>query len=194
MKESLTEKASGRTSTLLSVRICWADEETTAFVRNISEMGALLESDAVLEPKAPIVLKREGLEVNGYVVWARDHTYGIKFLSTVDPSVWIGEAPPKATSVASSSLKQLLEESKDVSPLIDKRLSEEIAYSARILENAGEAFIKDAVICNRYPSQLQNISIAIQMLKELSSVVSASDKLSEVEKKVTGHMKNRILR
>lgn len=195
MIEPQTEKASGRTSTLLSARICWAEEEAPAFVRNISEMGALLETDAAIAPNETIVLKRENLEVNGYVVWAKDHTYGIKFLSTIDPTDWIGETSPKTTTVAAaSSLKRLLDEVKDVSPLIEKRLSEEIAYSARLLESVGGTFTKDAVFCNRYPTQLQNISIAIQMLTEISAVLSASDKLSEVENSVTGPMRIRILR
>lgn len=194
MIEPQTEKASGRTSTLLSARICWGEEEAPAFVRNISEMGALLETDAAIAPNETIVLKRENLEVNGYVVWAKDHTYGIKFLYTIDPTVWIGETSPKKTTAVASSLKRLLDEGKDVSPLIEKRLSEEIAYSARLLENVGGAFTKDAVFCNRYPTQLQNISIVIQMLTEISAVLSSSDKLSEVENSVTGPMKIRILR
>lgn len=194
MIEPQTEKASGRTSTLLSARICWAEEEAPAFVRNISEMGALLETDASLAQNESIVLKRENLEVNGYVVWAKDHTYGIKFLSSVDPTDWIGEASPKTTTAAASSLKRLLDEGQDVSSLIEKRLSEEIAYSSRLLENIGDTFTKDAVLCNRYPTQLQNISIAIQMLTEIGAVLSASDKLSEVENRVTGPMKIRILR
>lgn len=189
-----TEKASGRTSTLLYAKILWAEGEAKARVRNISEMGALLESDANLPPKESILLQREGLEVNGHVVWAKDNTYGIKFLSTIDPTVWIGGPTSKAALVASSSLKQLLEEDKDVSSLIELRLSEEVAYSARLLENVGEAFSKDAVLCNRYPTQLQNMSIAIQMLTEISAVMRASDKLNEVESKVTGPMKARILR
>lgn len=193
MVEPQTEKASGRTSTLLSATICWAEGETAAFVRNISEMGALLEADAALAPKESIILKREELEVNGYVVWAKDHTYGIKFLSAVDPNAWIGGAIPK-TTLSSSSLKRLLEEGKDVSLLIEKRLSEEVAYSARILENVCNEFTKDAVLCNRYPAQLQDISIAIQMLTEISVVISARDKLDEVGNRVTGPMKVRILR
>lgn len=195
MVETTTEKASGRTSTLLSAKICWAAGESAAFVRNISEMGALLECDAALEPKQPIILKRGDLEVHGCVVWAKDETYGIKFATTVDPAAWLGELGPKTAVVAAtSSLKRLIEEGKDVSSLIDKRISEEIAYVARMLENVGEAFSKDAVLCNRYAAQLQNISISIQMLKETSAVVSSDDKISAVKSQITGPMKTRVLR
>ncbi len=194
MIEPQTEKAAGRTSTLLSARICWAGGENKAFIRNISEMGALLETEAELTPRESVTLKRDDLEVEGHVVWAKDHSCGIRFLSTVDPTVWIGEEKPKTPTLASASLKQLLEEGKDVNSLIEKRLAEEIAFAARLIENFGDTLSRDAVICNRYPTQLQNISIALQMLTEISYIVSSNDKLAEVESRSTGPMKARILR
>lgn len=195
LKKTQTEKAAGRTSTLLSAKICWAEGEAMAFVRNISEMGALLECVASLATNESVILRREGLEVNGNVVWSRDGAYGIKFLTAVDPSVWISEqTPSKVAATPASSLKQLIEQGEDVSSLIDKRLSEEIAYAGRLLETVGDTFAKDAVLCHRYPTQLQNLSITIQMLAEFSDVLSASNKLSAVENRVTGPAKVRILR
>lgn len=196
MPEPQTEKTFGRTSTLMSATLCWQGGEAASFVRNISEMGALLECEAKLQPEALIVLRRGELEVNGSIVWAKDNTYGVRFRSMVDPAVWIGETTPKKSSTLAyaSSLKQHLEEGEDVSSLICNRVSEEIAYTARLLESSCISFSKDAVVCNRYPTQIQNISIAIQMLTELHSVLNATDKISEIESKVTGPMKARMLR
>lgn len=195
MTEPKTEKAAGRTSTLLSATVSQVEGDSQAFVRNISEMGALIESDAGLATDEIIVLRRGNLEVEGYVVWAKDHTYGIKFHSIINPAIWTCETPSDETNISpSSSLKQLIDDGGDISTLIEKRLSEELLYATRFLENVGDILAKDAFLCSRYTLQLQYISIAVQMLIEINQILVADNKLDEIQKRVTGPMKARLLR
>lgn len=188
------EKASGRTSTLLSATIRWEGGENAAFVRNISEMGALIECDTPLIPNTPITLEREGMEVSGFIVWAKDQVFGIKFSTALEPAIWLGEKSLDKAAKSLTTAKGLLDDESDVSSLIDHRLSEEIAYASRMIEVISNILSNDVILCNRYPTQLQSLSIAVQMLSEISLVVNAKDKLQEVNNKVTGPMKNRLLR
>lgn len=161
-------------------------------MRNVSEMGALIECDAALAPTTSVILEREGMEVNGNIVWAKDRVYGIKFSAALDPAIWLGE---KSLGTSEQSLPTaLLDDGSDVSDLIDRRLSEEIAYACRLIETAGNAMSNDVILCHRYSTQLQSFSLALQMLFEISLVINSKDKLKEISDKVSCPMKNRILR
>jgi hypothetical protein len=188
------EKPAGRTSTLLAATIRWSRGECDVFVRNLSEMGALIECETELELSAPVILNRDGQEVEGSIAWTKHPTYGVKFYSAVVPSKWLSEQPSTTNEPPGSGLKKLHDDGVDTSQIIDQRLGEEIDYAVRLIETASNLLANDGFLCSRHARELQNLSVSSTMLLEISKVIKANDKLEAVSSNVTGPMKNRILR
>ena len=194
LTEPLSGSPAGRTSTLLVATATSNGEQAKIIIRNISHLGALIECNLALDVGSGLSLLRDNQSVSATVIRVGEGTYGIRFDEPIDPMIWLGELQFSQTPEASSSLSDAtLNESARTSILLS-RLSEEVAYVERLLQNSAQSLAKDAVICLRYNAVLQDMDLGRQMLSELSVIVKATDMVNAVGSVATGPMRNRLLR
>lgn len=90
-----------RSRVLLTARIRTKSGVIDARLRNLSQSGALLESQTMPATGSPVVFERGDTIVDARVAWAVDGRFGIEFLDPIEESevlIHIGKpAPPPVT-------------------------------------------------------------------------------------------------
>jgi len=188
------------------------DEELAVRVRNLSEMGALVEASTLPAPDTAVSLVRNNLSVNGSVVWSSRGRAGLRFAGVIDPSIWIkpGQSAPAAApdqarvdaiqAAARAGLPTL-----PVRPLADTarasleavmptRIVEELAFVRRLVESIGDELVGEPAVVSRHPAALQKFDLAGQILGQLGAVLLADDPVAAAEKIGQQELRARLLR
>lgn len=74
------------------------------------------------------------------------------------------------------------------------RLSEELDFARRMLDQLGESLAADPVVVARHLTGLQTVDIVGQILGHVASVVRAADRRAAVERIGMAELKNRLKR
>jgi len=77
---------------------------------------------------------------------------------------------------------------------LDLRLSQEMAYARRLLEELGDRLVNDPIIIQRHTEALQGIDLIGQLLGHLSEVIAAADRPAAVERIGMQDLKTRLRR
>jgi hypothetical protein len=75
-----------------------------------------------------------------------------------------------------------------------KRLSEELAYATRLLEQLGDLLADDPTIIARHPTHLQTLDIVSKMIGHVSGVIAAEDMAEAIASIGMENMRARLLR
>lgn len=74
------------------------------------------------------------------------------------------------------------------------RVCEETAYVSRLVEGVAELLLQDTILRVRHASPIRNFCAGEQMLRELAAVLELGCSADAVLAKVTGPMRQRLLR
>jgi hypothetical protein len=75
-----------------------------------------------------------------------------------------------------------------------RRLSEELAYVARLLESLGDDLSADPVVIGRHTVEIQSLDIAVQILCHLATVIAADHPDQAIGKIGMDELRNRLQR
>jgi hypothetical protein len=180
----------GRISTLLVANATWSGKERVVRIRDMSAFGALIQSEELPHIGEDLTIAREGNTALGKVIWVREKAFGVKFHSPVDSLAWFGE---ETNQNAEADIAQLDDDPQKLR-IIQRRLAEELDFVSRIADAVSNILVEDPVFRRRHATPLQELSIATQMLSEISNIMISDLSIASVEKHATGSMRNRILR
>lgn len=162
-------------------------------IRNISECGALVESDVKVDVKCSIMLDRGPLRVAGEVAWHREGLFGVRFFEPLDFHEWVG-TPRKAEIAAARSPSYSQTADTLTDEVLTRRLCDEISYVSRVIRAVAEGLSEDPILRVRHASRLQQLCIGEQMLSEIASILPEDQKAAAIKTKATGPMRSRLCR
>jgi hypothetical protein len=182
-------RRSARTNMFISAIAEISGRACPVRIRNMSETGALLESNVALPRGASVTLMRGEHGAFGAVVWSEGHKCGIAFAHSVCVASWMGRpgardpdgqkqvdalqaqirsgAVPLAT--AQPARTELLPQE------LQQRLSDELALIKRIIDDVGEELSAEAMILAEHGESMQQFDIISQSLGHLSRLLVAPD-------------------
>lgn len=182
-----------RANTLISAMALVGDTGWPVRIRNLSACGAMVESDVKVDVNSSILLTRGQLRVPGKVAWHREGVFGVRFFEPLEFQEWTG-TPTKegiATAPAPRDSQTVSDKSDEV---LTGRLCEEINYVARAVRAVAECLSEDPILRVRHASSLQELCLGEQMLTEIAAILPDKQKLTAIEEKATGPMRNRLCR
>ncbi len=175
-------------------------------IRNLSALGAMIESPDLPGPGNAVLVERTGLKVAGILQWSRGQRAGVRFDRSIDLAAW---SPPRIVSrrnqadvdreiaTARAGQSQPLSPPRLTvphDPELRRRIGDELRAVSIMLENAGGALAGDPAVIDRHLERLQEFDIASQMLAELASLLSSDNPAAAVGDVNLSDLKGRLTR
>lgn len=181
---------SPRTNLLLSGTIEARDIRSSVRIRNLSEIGALLEGAALPKVGERLVLRRLELEIGATVIWSANSRCGVTFLGTISVDHWRAgswvaprlsekqkEVDRIQSAVRAGKLEHLPTEIPDPAIQIpiftDERIADELVKVQRLLEKMGDQLSADTGVVQRHSLTLQSFDQACQSLGRLINILAS---------------------
>lgn len=203
IQDAKPSRIAERRNMFLAASLCMGESSTQCRIRNMTEFGALVECDSTMPVGTTVILARGELSVAGEVRWSRSTHFGMKFSDFIEIQKWLDEA----TTIPSFTLRKPVTREapyaqrtsiKDETILDDKtinrRISEELLYISRIVEEIGGILVKDPVLRVRHAASLQLLDMGQQMLSEISQIMTIDNKIDCISQVATGSMRGRLQR
>jgi hypothetical protein len=167
-------------------------------IRNLSEVGAMVDGAALPEAGTSLVLNRLALSVPASVVWSHDGRCGLRLARPIVVDDWIAGAESVAGSLAAGQTRvdqlQSAIRSGVVLPAemaapapdpvtaipLERRVAAELASLKRILDEVSDELIEEPEILARHERAMQKFDIAAMIIAELSKVLAAGDREAAV--------------
>ena len=183
-----------RTNTLLAADALIGTTRWPVKIRNMSRFGAMVETSATVSTNSSIVLKRGAMHVAGEVRWRREGLLGVRFFEPTVVEEWLG-VPIREAIASVDSIPTLPASAEDLSDnILTKRIAEELGYIERLIAAVAGFLGEDPILRIRHCTRIQELSMAAEMMEQLSIVLISDDKMASIESSVTGPMKQRMLR
>ncbi len=140
-----------------------------AMVRNLSEVGALVEGPILPPPGTRVRLRRGVLEVAGTLVWQNGRRAGLKFDSSIAVDDWLPSSSRKHQALVDEAVHNIRTSALDVhKPAASAGQpgwnAEKIAS---LVQRVAEGLSADGRIVSEYSEALQQLEMAVQHLRRL---------------------------
>jgi hypothetical protein len=167
-------------------------------IRNLSEVGAMIDGSALPDVGCTLMLNRLELTVAATVIWNHAGRCGLSLKAPITVDAWIAGV---RASAASGSLGQLrvdhiqsairsgaalpsetrppTPDLADAEPL-EPRIAAELARVKRTLDEISEELTDDIDVLMRHQRAMQNLDVAAAIIQSLAAVVAADDRASAV--------------
>ncbi|WP_404334426.1 PilZ domain-containing protein [Sphingomonas sp. MMS12-HWE2-04] len=180
-------------------------------IRNLSETGAMLDGATLPDPGTTFTLRRADVSMSATVVWIASGRCGVRFNdATISVDEWVtgtlipsflghqGQARVDAIQTAVRSGAALPEAPKQAAPQstseLETRITEEIVYVRRLLDELGEGLVEDPHVLQRHMQALQNLDRASQVLDHLGTILTSPDRVAAAEAVAMQDLRERLLR
>ena len=157
-------------------------------VRNLSASGALVEGATLPPAGGTAILQRGSLHAECALVWRAEGRGGLKFADPIDLADWIPGAAGNgqvevdraiAETRAGGPKAETSAVSAEIEPGLIRRTADELAFVSRRLEALGDALTCDPHVVMRHATSLQELDIAMQVLRHIARMLVA-DRPEEV--------------
>jgi hypothetical protein len=194
LRSAANRRGSPRTFLMLAATMRHGGTFLQVRIRNVSEIGALIEGEGLPEPGEIIHLSRGETEIDGVIAWASGVRRGVHFSRPVPVDTWRAgkPVPPKGgqervdriqaaarAGGGAERLPQPAEPERWIGQL-DERVGEEIAFVQRLIEALGDELVADPEMLQRHAPALQNIDLSSQILGHLARVMAAAERAEAV--------------
>ncbi|PSJ39121.1 hypothetical protein C7I55_16710 [Sphingomonas deserti] len=179
-------------------------------IRNLSETGAAIEGPALPHIGASFTLRRLDVSIAGVVMWVTGGRCGVHFDGKICVTDWISgsRAPLSATRdqtrvdtiqaairTGSGFIPQApVHQTTEVQADLDARLSQELAFVRRLLEQLGEELSDEPAVLARHMRALQSFDLAGQILGHIATILIAEDRSAAVNAIGMEDLRGRLLR
>jgi hypothetical protein len=158
-------------------------------IRNMSETGALLESNIPLPLEANLTLRRGDHVAAGTIVWSEGHKCGVAFSGSVCVAAWMGR-PAARDAEGQKQVDALQAQIRNgavplaaaqpvraelVPAELQQRLAEELSHIKRIIDDIGEELSAEPTILSDHAESMQQFDIVSQSLGHLARLLVAPD-------------------
>jgi hypothetical protein len=147
-------------------------EQAPVKIRNMSALGALIDSPIVPEPNSRIELIRGQYVAEGRVVWSEPRRCGIRFLSQLSVNDWLApvEAQPALRSIEEAPL--LAEPASVTRETSTPELTatvpaDDLLQVAKLVEQAARTLARNPSFLRDHMTEGRNLICAMQMLSRM---------------------------
>lgn len=167
-------------------------------IRNLSELGAMIDGAALPTPGATLTLSRMALSIGAKVVWSRDGRCGLSLGGAIVVDDWIAGAnsAPAIGGAGQFRVDQIQSAIRSGSALptetrapapppastmpVERSVAAELGRVRRMLDAVTEELSDDVDVLMRHERAMQNFDIAAQIIEELAVVLAADDREAAV--------------
>ncbi len=167
-----------RTNLFLAATMLAGGSSAAVKIRDLSPVGAQVESFACPEVGSAISLERGRLSVHGRVSWSTKLRCGVRFATRISVRDWMAnpvnfEQSRVAPAVASVDAGAVpLAARAERNPPADG-LAEDLALVSSLLEISSQGLASDPAIVKAHGLKLQNLDIALQTVTVLAAIEAA---------------------
>lgn len=184
-----------RKNVMLAASISAGAVQAPVRIRNLSELGAMIDGPALPNPGCTLTLSRMALTIRATVVWSRDGRCGLSLGGAIVVDDWIAGAASTPTvgqfrvdqiQSAIRSGAALPAETRAPAPApantvpVERSVAAELGRVRRMLDAATEELTDDVDVLMRHERVMQNFDIAAQIIEELAVVLAADDREAAV--------------
>jgi hypothetical protein len=182
-----------RKNVMLAATISAGSASAPVRIRNLSELGAMVDGPGVPGAGTSLQLSRLALSVPATVIWSRDGRCGLSLGSPIVVDDWIAGAASVAGNLGAGQQRvdQLQSairtgaalpaeavpaatDTAEAEPL-ELRIAAELARVKRMLDAVSEELTDDVEVLMRHERAMQNFDIAAMIVEELRAVIAADD-------------------
>jgi hypothetical protein len=148
-------------------------------IRDLSAVGAKIESSLLPEVGSEMTLSRGPLSVSGHVAWCTERRCGLRFSAPVSVQAWMANPVNREQSRVDHVVAAVKAGVVPIAPR-DRRkgatfpgVAGDLGRVSRLLEILGDALAGDPEIITRHGTTLQNLDIATQTLTALAEAMQS---------------------
>ena len=182
-------RSSSRTNLYLGAVLRGPAFSVPVTVRNLSSTGALLETASAPEEGTLVQLTRAQLSVSAVVVWTTDGRCGLRFRGRVIVKEWLPPNANREQARVDATIQGLKNGGIEPQPndlpvaVPDRRiLARDLRAVVALLQSLENVLSDDENLLLRFPTELQSLDVAVQMLDEISGVLAGELSISSADK------------
>jgi hypothetical protein len=170
-------RTAARTNLFMTATLHWADASTPVKIRDLSAVGAQIETSLHLQIGSAVTLVRGGHRGHGQVSWSNERRCGLQFSSPISVSDWMANPAHAAQQrvdhlvavVKTGAVPLAIPANHDAE--VPDELADDLRRVAKLIGNLGDALANDAALVAKHGVELQNLDIALQTLTTLAETV-----------------------
>jgi len=166
-------------------------------IRNLSEVGAMIDGPALPGAGSTLTLSRMAMSIVATVIWQRDGRCGLSLKCPIVVDDWIAGASTAPNVSAGQSRVDWLQsairsgaamptETRAPAPKpaeaqpVELSIAAELVRVKRMLDKVGEELTDDVDVLVRHERAMQSFDIAMMIVEELAGVLAADDREAAV--------------
>lgn len=180
---------------MLAATIAAGTKSAPVRIRNLSELGAMIDGPSLPRAGVTLTLSRLALSIGATVMWNQDGRCGLSLSCPIAVDDWITGAST-ATDMASAQVRvdqlqtairsgtALPTETRAPAPAmpppVERSVAAELARVKRMLDQVSAELCEDVDVLARHDRAIQNFDIAAMIVEELAAVLAADDREAAV--------------
>jgi len=183
-----------RKNVMLAAAISGGAVAAPVRIRNLSEIGAMIDGPALPATGSALTLNRMALSVAATVIWKRDGRCGLRLTCPIVVDDWIAGANISGGSAGAGQFRidqiqgairsgaEVPSETRTAAANpararpVEQRVAAELRRLRRILDAFSDELTDDVEVLTRHERAMQNFDIAAQIVEELAAVLAADDR------------------
>jgi hypothetical protein len=185
-----------RKNVMLAATISAGSASAPVRIRNLSELGAMIDGPSLPGAGATLTLNRLALSIGATVVWNRGGRCGLTLGCPIVVDDWIAGASSTAGRAGQFRVDQLQSAIRsgaalpaetrtpaphpaDIQP-VERSIAAELGRVKRMLDKVTDELTDDVDVLMRHERAMQTFDIAAQIVAELAVVLAADDRQAAV--------------
>lgn len=181
-----------RKNVMLAATISAGTVSAPVRIRNLSEVGAMIDGPALPETGSTLMLSRMALSIAATVIWNTAGRCGLSLGSAIVVDDWIAGAAATPAKYGQFCVDQIQSAVRSGSalpsetrapapgpeelPPVERRVAGELARVKRMLDQVSEELTDDVDVLMRHQRAMQSFDIAAMIVEELATVLAADDR------------------
>jgi hypothetical protein len=166
-----------RRNMFLAATLRRGTEQAPVKIRNMSALGALIDSPIVPEPNSTVELIRGQYIAEGRVVWSEPRRCGIRFLSQLSVNDWLAPIEAQPALKVLNEAPALVDAAPAACPenpaseLMITVPSDDLVQVAKLVEQSARALARDPSFLRDHMMEGRNLICAMQMLTRMCELL-----------------------
>ena len=186
-----------RKNVMLAASISAGTVSAPVRIRNLSELGAMIDGAALPHPGVTLTLSRMAMSIAATVVWTRDGRCGLSLGCPIVVEDWIaGASSAPAGGAGQFRVDQIQSAIRSGAALpaethapapnpastvpVERSVAAELGRVRRMLDAVTDELADDIDVLMRHERAMQNFDIAAQIIAELAVVLAAEDRQAAI--------------
>ena len=198
-----------RKNVMLAATVVVGTMSIPARIRNMTDVGAMIDGEWCPRVGATITLRRLDKSVAAKVIWSDGGHCGLSFDRPIPVDDWVAGAGSTRGAGAGQSRVDLVQAAirggaifsaetqapapkPAAAPPVEQAVAAELERVKRMLDTVSDQLTDDMDVLMRHELAMQNFDIAAQIVAELATVMAAEDREAAVGKVQMHELRSRL--